>query len=71
MPECDACGAHVTPTYKRVRSGNDGKLHGCPSCSSPAVRERECAGVDSLYQVRTDADGNDIPRVVTDGGRNE
>jgi len=60
-PHCDTCGAHVTPTYKRVRSGNDGELHGCPSCTSPATRERAAAGVESRYAVRSGPDGETIP----------
>jgi hypothetical protein len=66
MPQCDNCGAHVFPAFKRARSDNDGVLHGCPECTSPATRARDCAGVDSDYQQRTGPDGRTI---VTDGGR--
>ena len=60
MPSCDNCGAHVTPTFKRARSDNDGVLHGCLECTSPATRVRDCAGVDSDYKTRSDADGTAI-----------
>lgn len=65
MPQCDNCGAHVSPAFKRARSDNDSVLHGCPECTSPATRARDCAGVDSDYQQRTGPDGKTI---VTDGG---
>lgn len=73
-PSCDNCGEHVSSDYYRVRCGNDGELHGCPACACPAARERLAAGVDPLYRIRTDADGNHIERqpadaaVATDGG---
>lgn len=54
MPYCDNCGGHVSVPYYRVRKGNDGKLHGCPSCANPATREREAAGIGSRYTVRSD-----------------
>lgn len=57
MPSCDNCGEHVSNRYYRVRKGNDGALHGCPSCANPATRQRLAAGVESQYKVRTDADG--------------
>ena len=56
-PWCDKCGEHVSPTYYRTRKGNDGKLRGCPACTTPAERERHQAGVEADYKVRTDADG--------------
>lgn len=62
---CDECGAHVSPRYYQVRKGNDGQLHGCPACVSPANRERDAAGLESTYQVRTDPDGHHI---ATAGG---
>ncbi|WP_254271080.1 DUF7563 family protein [Haloarcula marina] len=68
MPSCDHCGAHVSPTYYRTRKGNDGDLHGCPNCTSPATRERDAAGVSSSYIVRTDADARSVAR---DGGESE
>jgi hypothetical protein len=64
-PQCDNCGAHVDPRFYRVFKGNDGKLHGCPSCASPATRARDAADVDSEYQTRTDPRGE---KVSTDGG---
>jgi len=64
-PQCDNCGAHVSAAFKRGRSDNDGVLHGCPECTSPATRVRDCAGVSSAYQTRSDADGVTI---ATDGG---
>ncbi|MFC7028775.1 hypothetical protein ACFQJ5_16755 [Halomicroarcula sp. GCM10025324] len=63
-PQCENCGAHVSAEYHRVRSGNDGVLHGCPSCTSPATRQREAAGLEADYKVRTDAEG----RTVVDRG---
>lgn len=33
MPECDGCGAHVTPDYWRVFSAG-GELAACVHCSS-------------------------------------
>lgn len=67
-PQCDNCGAHVSPRYYRVRSGNDGELHGCPECANPATRQRDAAGVDSVYAVRSDPDGMSI---TPDGGDEE
>lgn len=32
MAECDRCGAHVTPRFRRVFGGNDGEVRGCPEC---------------------------------------
>ena len=61
MPYCDNCGAHVSQPYYRVRKGNDGALHGCPSCANPATRERIAAGVGTDYVVRSDADGRSVP----------
>ena len=63
-PQCDNCGAHVSAEYHRVRSDNDGILHGCPACTSPATRQREAAGLGVDYKMRTDAEG----RIVTEGG---
>ncbi|WP_419894495.1 DUF7563 family protein [Natrinema thermotolerans] len=34
MPECDGCGAHVTPDYHRVFSTPDGDLPVCINCTS-------------------------------------
>ncbi|NLV15191.1 hypothetical protein GOC77_18160 [Haloarcula argentinensis] len=48
-PACDNCGEHVSPHYHRVRKGNDGELHACPSCSSPANRERDAAGLSPYW----------------------
>lgn len=50
-PACDNCGSHVSARYYRVRKGNDGDLHGCPDCASPAAREREAAGVSGHTAV--------------------
>jgi len=36
MPECDQCGAHVSPDYWRVFAV-DGELHGCLSCDGVNV----------------------------------
>lgn len=69
---CDACGAWVSADYHRVHRGNDGKLHGCRSCTSPGIRTRAAAGLETDFQVRTDADGKSIPKdraVATDGGQ--
>ncbi len=30
--ECDGCGAHVTPQFRRAYEDDDGLLHGCPTC---------------------------------------
>ena len=65
-PQCDNCGAHVSPAFKRARSDNDGVLHGCPECTAPATRARDCAGVESSYKTRSDPDG--VSRVPVDGG---
>ncbi|WP_277542921.1 DUF7563 family protein [Haloarcula laminariae] len=65
-PQCNNCGAHVDPTFHRVRSDNDGVLHGCPDCTPPATRARDCAGVESDYQARSDPDGIST---TTDGGQ--
>lgn len=67
-PACDSCGEHVSPRYYQVRAGNDGELHACPSCSSPATRERDAAGVESAYVTRTDPNGHHI---ATAGGERE
>jgi uncharacterized Zn finger protein (UPF0148 family) len=64
-PHCDNCGAHVTPKFKRVRADNDGELHACPNCTTPATLARDAAGLSSAYQARTDPDGRAI---ATDGG---
>jgi hypothetical protein len=32
MPTCVRCGEHVTARFRRVFAGNDGEVHGCPSC---------------------------------------
>ncbi|EMA01802.1 hypothetical protein C437_15321 [Haloarcula vallismortis ATCC 29715] len=73
MPSCDACGAHVSRRYYRVRKGRDGDLHGCPSCADPATIERQAAGLDTRYRQRKTPDGEDIPRdaVATDGGQRD
>jgi len=65
MPYCDSCGAHVTSTFKRARSDNDGVLHGCLECAPPATRVRDCAGVESDYKTRSDPDG---VAIATDEG---
>lgn len=67
-PQCDNCDAHVSDRYFRVRCGNDGKLHGCPDCASPGVRQRKAAGVSSDYNTRTCSAGYLIPK---DGGSDD
>jgi len=67
-PQCDNCGAHVSARYYRVRAGNDGQLHACPECTNPATRQRDAAGVETHYVVRSNADGEVI---TTDGGEQE
>jgi len=57
MPECDNCGAHVSPTFYRVNKGNDGVLRACPSCENPATLERAAAGATIRYQPRSTPDG--------------
>lgn len=32
MKTCDNCGAHVTDSFHRVYSDNDGRLHACVTC---------------------------------------
>jgi len=59
-PQCDHCGEHVSAAYYRVRKGNDGELHGCPSCTAAAIRERAAAGKDWDYQVRSCPDGEHV-----------
>lgn len=34
MPNCDNCGAFVTPSFVRVFGDNAGDLPGCPECST-------------------------------------
>ncbi len=34
--ECDGCGAHVTPQFRRAYEDDDGLLHGCPNCLTGA-----------------------------------
>lgn len=58
MPHCNGCGAHVSAAFHRARSDNDGVLHGCRECTSPGTRIRDCAGLDSQYQTRTDPDSH-------------
>ena len=32
MAHCYNCDAHVTDSFRRVFSGNDGIVNGCPDC---------------------------------------
>lgn len=32
MTECDRCGGHVTPQFRRVFSDQEGRVFGCPRC---------------------------------------
>jgi len=64
MPHCDACGAHVSTDYYRVRKGPDGDLHGCPSCTNPATRQqRTNESVKDCGLGRTHARGRVHARV--------
>lgn len=36
MPNCDNCGAFVTPDFHRVFADNEGTLHGCHECTPNA-----------------------------------
>jgi hypothetical protein len=65
MPECDNCGAHVSPAFYRVNKGNDGILYAHPSCEIPAALERAAAGATIRYQLRSTPDG---VTTVPDGG---
>lgn len=34
MPECNNCGAFVTPDFARVFGDNDGEVFGCLECQT-------------------------------------
>jgi hypothetical protein len=47
MPRCQECNGHVTDSFRRVFSGNDGVVHGCPDC----VTYRELLNGDPAEEI--------------------
>lgn len=62
MSSCDNCDSHVSADYYRVRKGNDGDLHACPSCCDANTRPLQAAGLNPDWEVRSDPEGLVIPR---------
>lgn len=42
--ECQTCGSHVTPDFRRVLGDNDDQVHACPNCANGGELMRGAAG---------------------------